>query len=59
MTLQEIVEKHGINIHEENVTIVGEDGTLELVLEDGTLEMKISITDRVVIEPGLNIMDLL
>jgi hypothetical protein len=59
MTLQEIVKKHNVNLHEENVTIVGKDGTLEVGLEDGTLDIRVQLVDRVIVEPDLEIAELL
>jgi hypothetical protein len=59
MTLQEIVKKHNVNLHEENVTIVGKDGTLEVGLEDGTLDIRVQLVDRVIVEPELEIAELL
>jgi hypothetical protein len=59
MTLQEIVEKHGIDLKEENVTIAGKDGTITVGLEDGTLDINVNLVDRVIVEPELNIMELL
>jgi hypothetical protein len=59
MTLQDLVKKHGIDLHEENVTIVGKDGTMEIGLEDGTLDIRVQLVDRVIVEADLDIASLL
>lgn len=59
VTLQKLVEEHGINLHEEGVVIVLADGTLELALEDGTLDIRVTEVDRVILETGLTVGDIL
>ncbi len=59
MTLQELIEKHGINLHEEGVIIAGKDGILSVTQESRDLNIEVILTDRVIVESELSILEVL
>lgn len=59
MTLQELIEKHGINLHEEGVILVGLDGIISLTKESRDINIEVILTDRVIVDTDLMVLEAL